>query len=104
MHYEWDKIKNYSKEEFKNWWDPDKFDYGWINYLIRYCHQYFDIWFNPNIDYPLYVLVKYCPDKIKIWFKPLEIEWTPYMENIFIRSKCLTKKEINKYKIMKNLV
>ena len=39
----------YCSDYFNTWWDADKFDWNYSEYLIQYCYEYKSIWGNEYI-------------------------------------------------------
>ena len=54
------------------WWNPDRFDWGYSDYLVRYCAKYFDLWWNANKFDWIYrdLLIQYCSDYFHLWWNP----------------------------------
>ena len=54
-----------------NYWDPNKFNWKYCDFLAQYCSKYFNIWWDPdkfNWKHGT-KLYRYCLDYILIWFK-----------------------------------
>jgi len=69
--------KYHIKNDFDKWFDPEKFDWNYSDYLTEYCSSQFDKWFNPekyNWEYSHY-LALYCFDHFDKWFNSEKYNW-----------------------------
>ena len=72
--YEWFE-KNCDK--FDEWFDADRFDWYWSNWLAKYCSQHFDKWFDPD-DFNWdgsHWLAKFCSQHFDKWFDADRFNW-----------------------------
>ena len=56
MHYnlsDWNIIKKYNREEFRQWQNKEKIIFNWYysNLLCSYCYRHFEIWWDPDKFY-----------------------------------------------------
>jgi hypothetical protein len=66
--------------DFKEWFDPNRFNWKYSFRLARYCPEQFDLWFDKekyNWEFPEY-LAQYCADKFDKWFDIEKFTKHPY--------------------------
>jgi len=69
--------KYHIKNDFDKWFDHQKFDWAYLNYLVIFCSQHFEKWFDPekfDWKYPHYLPI-YCPQYFDKWFDPEKFNW-----------------------------
>ncbi|MDL1967518.1 MAG: hypothetical protein LWW97_02965 [Deltaproteobacteria bacterium] len=72
-------LPRYWSHNFEQWWDPDRYNWQSSSTLIRYCRQYFHIWWDPEkFDWKprsTRFLMNYCKEHFDTWWDPESFPW-----------------------------
>lgn len=69
-------LAEFCNKDFNKWWDADKYDYYWPEFLAQHCSKYFNSWWDPNKFDWHYInfLPMYCSNYKDVWFDRYLIE------------------------------